>query len=54
MQSLFNVYKNWAIYKINYNYVKSEDNCFLFSLQATKTFLEHSKRFMVGRFCQKS
>ena len=53
MQSLFNVYKNWAIYKIKYNYVKSEDNFFLFSLQAQRHFWNIVKDLWWGIFVKK-
>ena len=30
-----------------------QDNLFIYSLQATGAFLEHSQTFMVGLFCEK-
>ena len=47
MQSLFNVYKSWRIYKIIWKHVKYYKNLFLFSLQATQT------NFYGGAFLQK-
>ena len=53
MQSLFNIYKNWTIYKIIENYVKSYKILFLFSLHVTEVFLKHSRLFIKGLFCEK-
>ena len=56
MQSLFNVYKSWIIYKIIKNYIEQcktiQENLFLFSLQVTEAFLQHSRTFMAGLFCE--
>ena len=53
MQSLFNVFKNWTIHKIIYNYIKL-NNLLSFSLKATEAFLEHSRTFMLGLFGEKN
>ena len=55
MQSLFNVNKNWTIYEIVQNHVKSCKIISFFSLWATEAFFgKHSGTFMVGNVFAKN
>ena len=55
IRSLFNVHKNWTVYKIIQNYVKSyKAICFVFSLEATEGVFGTHTNIYGGAFSDKS